>query len=251
MRLGNGDGAYDLAAHDGRKVFAFCSGVPRSVMCPADMSVWTRDGGEAAERAAAEFFGEHHRGERAEIRPAVFDRIPHAEQAELAHAAIDFAWNLAGPLPFLAGWNDFLFDESTDLVAHLHEVLRQGRRVLESELGGSGPRAWTFMVLPAALWTGARVTIIKTSVRFYAIMICTRRQGGIAMSMVLVEKRGAVTVLTLNNPAQYNALAWDLLREFNAALDQTIASDARHPAYRRRQGLLFWRPIRRRYVRAG
>lgn len=47
------------------------------------------------------------------------------------------------------------------------------------------------------------------------------------MSMVLVEKRGAVTVLTLNNPAQYNALAWDLLREFNAALDHTIASDAR------------------------
>lgn len=47
------------------------------------------------------------------------------------------------------------------------------------------------------------------------------------MAMVLVERRGAVAVVTLNNPSQYNALAWDLLREFNAALDATLEGDAR------------------------
>ena len=45
------------------------------------------------------------------------------------------------------------------------------------------------------------------------------------MAMVLSEMRGAVAVLTLNNAAQYNALAWDLLRELNAALDAAIADE--------------------------
>ncbi len=42
------------------------------------------------------------------------------------------------------------------------------------------------------------------------------------MSMVIREMSGDIAVLTLNNPAQYNALAWELLRELNAALDGTI-----------------------------
>ena len=48
------------------------------------------------------------------------------------------------------------------------------------------------------------------------------------MEMVISERQGAVAVLTLNNPAQYNALAWQLLRDLNAALDAAAAdSDVR------------------------
>jgi enoyl-CoA hydratase/carnithine racemase len=46
------------------------------------------------------------------------------------------------------------------------------------------------------------------------------------MSMVLCERRGSVTILTLNNPAQYNALAGSLLRELDQALDAAIADSA-------------------------
>ncbi len=41
--------------------------------------------------------------------------------------------------------------------------------------------------------------------------------------MVISERRGGVAVLTLDNPAQYNALAWDLLRDLDAALDAALA----------------------------
>ncbi|QWG13581.1 enoyl-CoA hydratase/isomerase family protein [Bradyrhizobium sediminis] len=48
------------------------------------------------------------------------------------------------------------------------------------------------------------------------------------MSMVLTERRGSVTVLTLNNPAQYNALAASLLGDLGQALDAAIEdSDVR------------------------
>lgn len=40
------------------------------------------------------------------------------------------------------------------------------------------------------------------------------------MSMVLRERRGAIAILTLNNPEQYNALGGSLLEELNAALDK-------------------------------
>lgn len=43
------------------------------------------------------------------------------------------------------------------------------------------------------------------------------------MSMLISERRGAVAVLTLNNPAQYNALAWGMLSELDAALDAAVA----------------------------
>ena len=43
------------------------------------------------------------------------------------------------------------------------------------------------------------------------------------MSMLISETQGAVAVLTLNNPAQYNALAWGMLSELDAALDAAIA----------------------------
>lgn len=46
------------------------------------------------------------------------------------------------------------------------------------------------------------------------------------MSMVLTEQRGSVTILTLNNPAQYNALAGSLLSDLNRALDAAIADSA-------------------------
>jgi 2-(1,2-epoxy-1,2-dihydrophenyl)acetyl-CoA isomerase len=39
------------------------------------------------------------------------------------------------------------------------------------------------------------------------------------MSMVLTEQRGSVTILTLNNPAQYNALAGSMLADLSQALD--------------------------------
>jgi enoyl-CoA hydratase/carnithine racemase len=42
------------------------------------------------------------------------------------------------------------------------------------------------------------------------------------MSMVLTERRGAITILTLNNPEQYNALGGSLLEELNAALDKVL-----------------------------
>ena len=43
------------------------------------------------------------------------------------------------------------------------------------------------------------------------------------MSMVLTERRGSVTILTLNNPAQYNALAGSLLGDLSQAIDAAIA----------------------------
>lgn len=42
------------------------------------------------------------------------------------------------------------------------------------------------------------------------------------MSMAISERRGAVVVLMLNNPAQCNALAWGMLRDLDAALDAAL-----------------------------
>ena len=47
---------------------------------------------------------------------------------------------------------------------------------------------------------------------------------GVPMAMVLSERDGAVALLTLNNPAQYNALGAQLLSEFNGALEEAIAN---------------------------
>jgi enoyl-CoA hydratase/carnithine racemase len=46
------------------------------------------------------------------------------------------------------------------------------------------------------------------------------------MSMVLTERRGAIAILTLNNPDQYNALGGSLLEELNAALDAVLEEPA-------------------------
>ncbi|RED41922.1 short chain enoyl-CoA hydratase /enoyl-CoA hydratase [Rhodopseudomonas thermotolerans] len=46
------------------------------------------------------------------------------------------------------------------------------------------------------------------------------------MTLVLSERRGAVAVLTLNNPAQYNAMRRGLLGELGAALNAALADDA-------------------------
>jgi 2-(1,2-epoxy-1,2-dihydrophenyl)acetyl-CoA isomerase len=46
------------------------------------------------------------------------------------------------------------------------------------------------------------------------------------MSMVLRERRGAIAILTLNNPDQYNALGGSLLEELNAALDAVLQEPA-------------------------
>jgi 2-(1,2-epoxy-1,2-dihydrophenyl)acetyl-CoA isomerase len=46
------------------------------------------------------------------------------------------------------------------------------------------------------------------------------------MSMVLTERRGSVTILTLNNPEQYNALGGSLLGELNEALDAALSEPA-------------------------
>jgi len=46
------------------------------------------------------------------------------------------------------------------------------------------------------------------------------------MTMVLSERRGAVALLTLNNPAQLNALGGTLLADLNTALDQAFADAA-------------------------
>jgi enoyl-CoA hydratase/carnithine racemase len=46
------------------------------------------------------------------------------------------------------------------------------------------------------------------------------------MSMVLSERRGPVTILTLNNPAQYNALGGSLLIDLNGAFDAALADPA-------------------------
>lgn len=45
------------------------------------------------------------------------------------------------------------------------------------------------------------------------------------MPMVLTERRTSIATITLNNPAQYNALGGSLLTELNAALD-SVLSDA-------------------------
>lgn len=46
------------------------------------------------------------------------------------------------------------------------------------------------------------------------------------MSMVLCERRGAIACLTLNNPAQYNALGGSLLSDLTAALDDAMREPA-------------------------
>jgi enoyl-CoA hydratase/carnithine racemase len=46
------------------------------------------------------------------------------------------------------------------------------------------------------------------------------------MSMVLTERRGSVAILTLNNPAQYNALAGSLIGDLGGALDAAIGDAA-------------------------
>lgn len=46
------------------------------------------------------------------------------------------------------------------------------------------------------------------------------------MSMVLSERRGSVTLLTLNNPEQYNALGGSLLSDLARALDAALADPA-------------------------
>jgi len=46
------------------------------------------------------------------------------------------------------------------------------------------------------------------------------------MPQVLSDREGAVALLTLNNPAQYNALGTELMRDFQAALDHAIADPA-------------------------
>jgi 2-(1,2-epoxy-1,2-dihydrophenyl)acetyl-CoA isomerase len=46
------------------------------------------------------------------------------------------------------------------------------------------------------------------------------------MAKVLTEQRGSVTILTLNNPAQYNALAGSLLSDLSQALDAAIGDPA-------------------------
>jgi 2-(1,2-epoxy-1,2-dihydrophenyl)acetyl-CoA isomerase len=43
------------------------------------------------------------------------------------------------------------------------------------------------------------------------------------MSMMLTERRGAVAILTLNNPTQLNALGGTLLADLNAAVDTALA----------------------------
>lgn len=42
------------------------------------------------------------------------------------------------------------------------------------------------------------------------------------MSMVLSERRGSITILTLNNPEQYNALGGSLLNDLDAALETAL-----------------------------
>jgi 2-(1,2-epoxy-1,2-dihydrophenyl)acetyl-CoA isomerase len=42
------------------------------------------------------------------------------------------------------------------------------------------------------------------------------------MSMVVLERRGSVAILTLNNPERYNALGGSLLSDLNAALDEVL-----------------------------
>ena len=46
------------------------------------------------------------------------------------------------------------------------------------------------------------------------------------MSMVLAERRGAIACLTLNNPAQYNALGGSLLTDLSTALDDAMRQPA-------------------------
>lgn len=44
--------------------------------------------------------------------------------------------------------------------------------------------------------------------------------------MVLSEQRGSITILTLNNPAQYNALGGSLLSDLGKALDAALGDSA-------------------------
>jgi 2-(1,2-epoxy-1,2-dihydrophenyl)acetyl-CoA isomerase len=50
------------------------------------------------------------------------------------------------------------------------------------------------------------------------------RRDEINMSMLLSERRGSIVVLTLNNPAQYNALAGSLVSDLSNALGEAIGN---------------------------
>ena len=69
------------------------------------------------------------------------------------------------------------------------------------------------------------------------------------MSMVISERRRAVTVLTLNNPEKYNALGGSLLEDLSRALDAACSeTGARNRFDRGGQGLLLRSAIRREHV---
>jgi len=70
--------------------------------------------------------------------------------------------------------------------------------------------------------------------------------------MVLTERRGSVMILTLNNPAQYNALAGSLMGGLREALDGAIgdaAVRARRGAIGRRKHVQRGRTDRREHAR--
>lgn len=87
--------------------------------------------GKAAEGRTSEFFRPHHRRQRTHIGAAIFGRVPHAEEAECAHAAVDLARNLAVAFPRFAMRHDFLLDEATDLLAQHPQLLRKVRLLRE------------------------------------------------------------------------------------------------------------------------
>ena len=68
------------------------------------------------------------------------------------------------------------------------------------------------------------------------------------MSMVLSERRGSITILTLNNPEQYNALGGSLLNDLDAALDDGSSGTPcpGHCDDRRGQGFLLRGAVWRR-----
>ena len=118
VRLGDSNRADGLAADDRRKIFLLLlRRSPQGDVNGRHVGVNQHRRGEAAEGRTSEFLRPHHRGQRPHIGAAIFGGVAHAEESKRAHAAVDFARDLAVTLPLLAIRHDFLLDKPANLLA--------------------------------------------------------------------------------------------------------------------------------------
>src|SRR6478735_9419306 len=73
--------------------------------------------GNAAERGASQFFGQHHASKYIHFGTPVLLRVPNAEKSQFAHAPQDLAWDESLIFPGLGVRFDLSLDKTPDLRA--------------------------------------------------------------------------------------------------------------------------------------